>query len=65
MSDLAGISGITNQGVLDKNAAAKSKLAEDLDSFLHLLTQQLKGQDPLSPMDSSEFTNQLVQFAQV
>ncbi|MBD25646.1 MAG: flagellar hook capping protein [Candidatus Marinimicrobia bacterium] len=65
MSDLAGISGITNQGVLDKNAAAKSKLAEDLDSFLLLLTQQLKGQDPLSPMDSSEFTNQLVQFAQV
>tara|TARA_R110000868_G_scaffold6758_12_gene37731 strand:- start:596 stop:1267 length:672 start_codon:yes stop_codon:yes gene_type:complete len=65
MSDLATIAGITNQGVLDKNAAAKNKLAEDLDSFLLLLTQQLKAQDPLSPMDSSEFTNQLVQFAQV
>jgi len=64
MSDLAAI-GATTQGVLDKNTAARNKLADDLDSFLHLLTQQLKGQDPLSPMDSSEFTNQLVQFAQV
>lgn len=64
MSELAAL-GATAQGVLDKNAAAKEKLADDLDSFLLLLTQQLKAQDPLSPMDSSEFTNQLVQFAQV
>lgn len=30
-----------------------------------LLTAQLKNQDPLSPMDSSEFTNQLVQYSEV
>ncbi len=65
MSDFAAVAGITNQGALDKNAAAKTKLAEDLDSFLLMLTQQLKSQDPLDPMDSAEFTNQLVQFAQV
>jgi flagellar basal-body rod modification protein FlgD len=36
-----------------------------MNTFLTLLTTQLKNQDPLSPMDSTEFTNQLVQFAQV
>ncbi|MBY0509769.1 MAG: flagellar hook assembly protein FlgD [Rhodospirillaceae bacterium] len=49
----------------DKNASSSNKLAKDLDSFLQLLTSQLKNQDPLSPMDSTEFTNQLTQFAQV
>lgn len=51
-------------------AAAKSKtdgtsLGKNFNAFLNLLTAQLKNQDPLSPMDSSEFTNQLVQFANV
>jgi flagellar basal-body rod modification protein FlgD len=40
-------------------------LAEDFAQFLQLLTTQLQNQDPLSPMDSNEFTNQLVQFTQV
>ena len=40
-------------------------LAEDFSQFLTLLTTQLQNQDPLSPMDSTEFTNQLVQFSQV
>lgn len=41
------------------------KLAEDFDEFLNLLTTQLQNQDPLNPMDSNEFTNQIVQFSQV
>ena len=41
------------------------KLAEDFNEFLILLTTQLQNQDPLNPMDSKEFTNQLVQFSQV
>jgi flagellar basal-body rod modification protein FlgD len=40
-------------------------LAEDFSQFLQLLTVQLQNQDPLSPMDSNEFTSQLVQFTQV
>ncbi|HAD26011.1 MAG TPA: flagellar hook capping protein [Alphaproteobacteria bacterium] len=44
--------------------AAKT-LAQDFDTFLTLLTSQLQNQDPLEPMDSSEFTNQLVQFSSV
>ena len=46
----------------DKNGAS---LAADLDSFLLLLTTQLKHQDPLSPLEPTEFTGQLVQFASV
>lgn len=40
-------------------------LAEDFAQFLQLLTTQLQNQDPLSPLDSNDFTNQLVQFSQV
>lgn len=40
-------------------------LAKNFDMFLTLLTTQLKNQDPTSPMDSKEFTNQLVAFSQV
>jgi len=42
-----------------------SSLAEDFDSFLNLLTTQLQNQDPLDPMKSNEFTNQLVKFSEV
>jgi len=38
---------------------------KDFDSFLVLLTSQLKYQDPLSPMDATQFTTQLVQFTSV
>ena len=48
-----------------KVASSSTKLSTDLNSFLTLLTSQLKNQDPLSPMDSTQFTNQLVQFSQV
>jgi flagellar basal-body rod modification protein FlgD len=47
------------------NSSSLAKLSSDLDNFLTILTTQLQYQDPLSPMDSSEFTNQLVQFASV
>jgi len=40
-------------------------LADDFDSFLKLLTAQLKAQDPLSPLDANQFTQQLVQFSGV
>ncbi len=60
------VDGITSpQQAAENVATSKNKLAKDLNSFLTLLTSQLKNQDPLSPMDSSEFTNQLVEFAQV
>jgi flagellar basal-body rod modification protein FlgD len=40
-------------------------LSGDYTNFLTLLTAQLKNQDPLSPMDATQFTQQLVQFSAV
>ena len=47
------------------SALGATNLAETFDSFLLLLTTQLQNQDPLDPMDSGEFTQQLVQFTGV
>lgn len=44
---------------------AQTSLTSNFNTFLTLLTTQLKNQDPLSPMDSNQFTQQLVQFSQV
>jgi flagellar basal-body rod modification protein FlgD len=44
---------------------ARGRLAENFDQFLTLLTAQLKNQDPTNPVDTNEFTNKLVMFAQV
>ena len=44
--------------------ASLTTLSNNFGSFLKLLTTQLQNQDPLSPMESHEFTNQLVMFAE-
>ena len=41
------------------------ELSGNFDTFLTLLTTQLQNQDPLNPMDSNQFTQQLVEFSQV
>lgn len=46
-------------------AQSRTTLSQNFDTFLTLLTSQLKNQDPLSPVDSNEFTQQLVQYSQV
>lgn len=46
-------------------ASAASSLADTMDTFLKLLTTQMKNQDPLNPMESTEFTQQLVAFSEV
>jgi flagellar basal-body rod modification protein FlgD len=40
-------------------------IASNFTTFLTLLTTQLQNQDPLDPLDTNQFTQQLVQFAQV
>lgn len=56
--------------VSTNNAAARigagtGMLASNFETFLTLLTSQLKNQDPLSPVDSNQFTAQLTQMAGV
>lgn len=45
--------------------ADKQTIAGNFDKFLLLLTTQLKNQNPLSPLDTNQFTQQLVQFSSV
>jgi flagellar basal-body rod modification protein FlgD len=51
--------------VSDKLNASGSRLADSEATFLKLLTTQLKNQDPLSPLDSNQFTQQIVQMTGV
>ncbi|HZS81977.1 MAG TPA: flagellar hook assembly protein FlgD [Stellaceae bacterium] len=46
-------------------SAAQATLGSDLNTFLKLLTTQLQNQDPESPLDTNQFTQQLVSFSQV
>ncbi len=46
-------------------AASASTLADNFDTFLTILTAQIQNQDPLEPLDSTQFTEQLVQFSGV
>lgn len=62
---LTGVSNTTPTTGTGQSGQSQAKLEEDLNRFLNLLVTQLKNQDPLDPMDSSEFTSQLVQFANV
>jgi flagellar basal-body rod modification protein FlgD len=45
--------------------AGGNMMASNFETFLALLTSQLKNQDPLSPVDSNQFTAQLTQMAGV
>src|SRR5262245_46395888 len=40
-------------------------IADNFQTFLTLLTTQLQNQNPLDPLDTNQFTQQLVQFAGV
>ena len=48
-----------------QGTADRARLSDNYDTFLVLLTAQLQNQDTLSPMDSTQFTQQLVQYSQV
>lgn len=60
------VDALTNNSTQQSSSAlSRASLADNFDTFLTLLTAQLQNQDPLSPMDSNQFTQQLVQFSQV
>lgn len=52
----------TSTGTSSNNSAT---LANNFQTFLTLLTTQLQNQNPMDPLDTNQFTQQLVQFAQV
>jgi flagellar basal-body rod modification protein FlgD len=58
---VTGVSSSTSSST----ATSRAGLADNFDTFLQLLTTQLKHQNPLDPLDTNAFTQQLVQFSSV
>lgn len=66
MSTIDQLASASTASADQANATRDRKaLAENFDSFLQLLITQLRNQDPLEPMDTNQFTQQLVQFSGV
>ena len=63
MTDL--VSFVNQSSATSGSSTSITGLADNFDTFLTLLTTQMQNQDPLAPLDSTEFTNQLVQFSSV
>ncbi|WIY52258.1 flagellar hook assembly protein FlgD [Devosia sp. YIM 151766] len=57
------ISGVS--GTSSANNASRATIAQNFDTFLSILTTQLRNQNPLEPLDTNQFTQQLVQFTGV
>ncbi len=55
--------GDVGQGYGNTNATAQGSTVLGKDDFMKLLIAQLKNQDPLNPMDGTEFASQLAQFS--
>jgi flagellar basal-body rod modification protein FlgD len=49
----------------DSTGIDQQTIAGNFNTFLQLLTTQLQNQNPLDPLDTNQFTQQLVQFAGV
>lgn len=58
------ISGVSTNST-SQMATSRSTIADNFDTFLSILTTQLKNQNPLEPLDTNQFTQQLVQFTGV
>jgi flagellar basal-body rod modification protein FlgD len=62
------VDGVSNTNT-DTNVSAltstRQGIADNFDTFLSILTTQLKNQNPLEPLDTNQFTQQLVQFSSV
>jgi flagellar basal-body rod modification protein FlgD len=61
---VSGVSGSSSSSMPSASTDAQS-IAGNFDTFLQLLTTQLKNQNPLDPLDTNQFTQQLVQFSGV
>jgi len=59
------VSGVSGSSGSSGNTIDANTIAGNFDTFLQLLTTQLQNQNPLDPLDTNQFTQQLVQFSSV
>jgi flagellar basal-body rod modification protein FlgD len=55
----------TGSAITQVGTSALGSLSDNFTNFLSLLMTQLQNQDPTSPLDSNQFTSELVQFTSV
>lgn len=59
----AASTGATTTSASSSTAINTAGIGEEFNNFLQLLTAQIKNQDPLSPLDSTQFVEQLATFS--
>lgn len=59
------VSGVGSSSSSSSSVIDRTTIADNFDTFLQLLTTQLKNQNPLDPLDTNQFTQQLVEFSGV
>ncbi len=65
ISSVSAASAATGSALTNTGTSALQGLSNNFSDFLQLLMTQLQNQDPSSPMDSNQFTSELVEFTQV
>jgi len=63
MSDIAPANTFANTLVSTSGTSPNQSIGEEFDSFIRLLTAQVQNQDPLAPLDSTQFVEQLATFS--
>lgn len=64
-ANTTSISGAVQSSTSGAASTALQQLSGNLDTFLQMLMTQLQNQDPTQPMDTAQFTQQLVEYSQV
>ena len=59
------VSGVSSTGSGTTTLSSNNTIAGNFNTFLTLLTTQLQNQNPLDPLDTNQFTQQLVEFSSV
>jgi flagellar basal-body rod modification protein FlgD len=61
----ANLNAATTSNSKTSATAAQTQLSSDINFFLKMLTTQLQNQDPTSPLDTNQFTQQIAQYSSV
>lgn len=65
MTDINSVAAGASVATSTTSSSSTSQITSDFDTFLQLLTAQLENQDPLNPLESTEFATQIATFSGV